>query len=384
MYVGLLMLEKTNFFLGKKQDDFRYYIKTICTIIFVSKTLIDLLRGKRLPFFAIIALIVALQVYKSTKDSSLIMLFFIISSVRNCDIKEMIKITLIVYSTIFAITISLSLLKVIPDWTYKRGNGVRHSLGFFYSTIASGFYTSVILMYFYIRNSKATWIELIILQGINYFIYSYTDGRLGYALVTLMLIILAAYKFISKNDKMKNKLKEIMNSKTIKWLCCAIPLIMLVGTLLLVYLYGTGNKAALYIDNLLSRRLELSFSAFYRYPITTFGTSIKWNGWGGYGYLVEELEYYDYNFVDSSYVRILFDFGTIMSAIILVAYTLLIEKTFKIKDYWLLLAIIITLISAFVEPYITTIQHNIFLIAISLVLNINKKEEKSKGKRLKE
>ena len=68
----------------------------------------------------------------------------------------------------------------------------------------------------------------------------------------------------------------------------------------------------------------------------------------------------------------LFDYGIVMSIIILLLYVMLIKKTVEIKDYWLLVIILFTLVRAFVEPFIVSIEQNLVLIAFVLLLE-NKK-----------
>ena len=173
------------------------------------------------------------------------------------------------------------------------------------------------------------------------------------------------------------KLREIFYSKTfqktIKILCYSLPIILFVFVLVLTFFYGNNNNLAITLDNLLSGRLRLNNEAFEKYPITLFGSNIKWQGWGGYGYTVKEpLETYEYNFVDMSYIRIIFDYGIIATALIIIGYTIELLQNYNKKDYWSILVLCFVLIWAFVEPHIVKISTNFLVVLLAPLLEIGR------------
>ena len=93
----------------------------------------------------------------------------------------------------------------------------------------------------------------------------------------------------------------------------------------------------------------------------------------GYGYAnLDEIEDFEYNFVDSSYPKIIFDFGLIFSCIILLGYRAILVENYNKKNYWLVLTIFFVLAWSFVEQYIVNIGKNVFALALIPLLEIGK------------
>lgn len=84
---------------------------------------------------------------------------------------------------------------------------------------------------------------------------------------------------------------------------------------------------------------------------------------------------FEYNYVDSSYARIVLDYGIIFSVIILIGYTILLVRQYKSKNYWLLFSIIFILIWSFVEQYLVSISKNIFILAFIPLLQYGEIEK---------
>ena len=257
--------------------------------------------------------------------------------------------------------LNLSLLKVLPDWIYYRGKIARHSLGFIYATDAIGIYLIIILMYFYIKKSKARIEEIILLETINVFLYKMTDGRLSFILITLLL----AGLLLSKLKILKNLFKRRISQKIIKITCYILPVVLFISFNLLTYLYSCNNSFAKQVNEILSDRLKYTSEAYENYGIPIFGKNIKWNGWGGYGHTnTEEIKDFKYNFVDSSYAKMIFDNGIIFTVIVIMAYTVTLLRNHNKKNYWLVIAVFFVLIWGVVEQYLFNIGRNIYVLAL--------------------
>ena len=72
-----------------------------------------------------------------------------------------------------------------------------------------------------------------------------------------------------------------------------------------------------------------------------------------------------YNFVDISYIRILFDYGIIGSVAILFGYSVAIKDAVKERDLFLLTVILVMLCWCFVEPFILNLGKNIFVVCLA-------------------
>lgn len=215
-------------------------------------------------------------IYLFTKNKEIIYLFLVLMALKDEDITKLIKITMKFYIVIFSTIVTFSFIGIIPDWTYYRGDVVRHSLGFNYSTIVMGFYLSIICMYFYVRRSKCKIIELIILEIINSMLYYYTDARLSFILITIILSTMLLNKIKILRQLFYNQYIQLV----LKGICYLLPFFMLALVMFLTYLYSIQNEFGIMIDEALSNRLKYTADAFQTYPITPFGQAIKWQRMG--------------------------------------------------------------------------------------------------------
>lgn len=348
-------------------------IRYFCYFMLLLKLIIDWKNGtKNITIVQIISFTVIFISFLITKNTSLILLFIILNAVTDKNILNIIKINYKIYFWLFFIIILLSLIGIIPDWVYYRGAIERHSLGFYYPTITMGIYLSIIIMFFYLNHDKVKYSELLILELINVFLYNYTDGRMSFYLITLILILLLVYKL----KKLKKFLKIILHWKFTRIICMIVPLLLFSGTMVATFLYKNNTTVGNELNKVLSDRLSLNTKAFENYGVPLFGKKIDWNGWGGYGYTnLPSLDEYEYNYVDMSYTRIIFDYGIVITIIILVGYCLLLKKYYDEKKYWLVISIIFVLLWSCIEPNIVGLEKNIFVLYLSRLFNYGKIEK---------
>lgn len=215
------------------------------------------------------------------------------------------------------------------------------------------------MMYVCNRKNKIKVYEIFILEMINVFIYKYTDGRTSFLLATIVLLAILIKKIKIVNVIIHSKFSKNM----LKVLCYILPAFAMIFILLFTYLYSIDSNIANSANRILSNRLDLNVQAFNNYKITLFGQDISWKGWGGVGHDPDiDLENYTYNFVDNSYVRIIFDYGVIPSLLIIIGYTIILIKNYKNNDYRSIFILIIMMLMAEMEPCLVDFNSNIFLI----------------------
>ena len=272
IYIITLFMNNTTFFLVN--DIVKRSIKIIrysIYLVFALKILCDWKKGDSVTIPMVVSVILSGVIFICSKNIDIAILVLTIIALRNCEFDKLIKLTFKIFIIMFFITVSLSLLKVIPDWTYSRDNLIRHSLGFYYPTITIGLYLSIILMYCYIKKSNSNYIELLTLETINVFLYSYTDGRLSFILITAILIIMA----ISKLKIFKMIFKTKVSQQILKVAVYILPVFLCLLTFTLAYMYSNQNVVAEELDTMLSGRLKYTSKAFDNYPVTLFGKDIK-------------------------------------------------------------------------------------------------------------
>lgn len=344
-------------------------IRYSCYLFFLIKILIDFYYERNIKIVTIIALIISVMTLIIAKNTTLSILCIIFLALKKCDLNKLIVNIFNIYASIFFAVISLAALNVIPDWIYYRGDIVRHSLGFSYPTDCISFYLIIVLMYVYVKKEKITIIEVLSLETLNIFLYKYTDGRTSFLLITAILIIV----IISKVKFIYNPLSKSILLKISKIVSYCLPIFLFILYNFLTFMFIRNDNVAQKINIALTDRLQLTGSAYLNYGIPLFGDEIKWNGWGGYGYRDKiNITEFKYNFVDSSYAKLIFDIGIIPTLMIIVSYTIILVKNYKEKNYWLLLILLFILIWSFIEPRLIDITKNPLVLVLIPMLDVGK------------
>lgn len=247
-------------------------LRYLCYAVFTVKIIYDWTKGSSITWTILTVGIASILICAFSKNTSILILLLILTALRNLDINKLIKIAFKIFIVLFFVIVNLALLNVIPDWLYPRGDAVRHSLGFFYPTDAFGIYLAIILMYFYIRKSETTYLELLILETINIFLYKYTDGRLSFILINAILIVMG----LSKLNFVKNILHNKYIKKILQLVSYVLPATLCISVIIITQLYGINCNIAISLNELLSDRINLTHNAFETYPITLFGEEIEW------------------------------------------------------------------------------------------------------------
>ena len=342
-------------------------IRYVCYGIFVAKIFIDWKNGEKITVSILAIMFVSLAIAFFAKNKSIFFIVIIFIALRNMKFDKLVKIALNIYLIGFLIVICLAMLNIIPNWEFSRGNMPRYALGFIYATDAIGIYLIIILMFFYTKKDRATKIELLVLEAINVFMYSYTNGRLSFILISAILLI----QFLSKYQFIKNVFYNNFVQKCLKIVCHTLPVVLFLGIHLLVIMYANNNFIANKVNRILSDRIKLTYQAYRKNDVNLFGNDIKWQGWGAFGYQEQDDgEEFIYNFVDSSYARLVLDYGIVFSCIIIWAYREILIKNYENKNYWLIFAILFILGWSFIEQYIVSLGKNVFMLSLIPLLEM--------------
>lgn len=382
IYTVLMINESVIAILTNVRSDIITELTSYCIMFFVLKIIIDVIRGYQITWYMAISVVVSICVYWFSDNMILMYLVILMIAVRGIKKEKIIKITLVIDIIYFFLTIYGTLKNILPDWVYFREGDIRHSLGFSYPTVTMGFFLSIVMMYIFLRKSKIQIYEIGILAILNIILYEYTAGRTSFYLINLILIV----SLLSKNTILVDKFKNnIVFKKILKILCYALPTIFLISILLVTILYANNNKFIYKVDDILSNRIKLTLKAFEENNITLFGEQIVWKGWGGYGYLNSiNTKNFNYNYVDNSFARLLFDYGIIGTILIIALYTAVLVKANKQKEYWLIFQIFIILILANMEICLVNINRNVFLLTFMLILEGKDLNKKLLNKKIKE
>lgn len=342
-------------------------VRYVCYIIFSIKIFYDWKKGEKITISILIATLVTIAIAIFAKNRSAFFILLILVALRKIDFDKLIKIAFKIFLVSFLVTISLAMLGIIPNWEFSRGMTPRYSLGFIYATDAIGMYLVIILMFFYTKKSNSTKTELLILEVINVFMYSYTNGRVSFILISIVLFL----QFLSRFQFIKNVFYNNFVQKCLKIICYTLPVILFIGLHLIVVMYASNNLVANKVNKILSNRVKLTYQAYRNYDMKLFGEKINWNGWGGYGYKEQDNDQeFTYNFLDSSYASIVFDYGLIFSCMVILGYRKILITNYKDKNYWLVITIIFVLLWSFIEQHIINLGKNVFVLTFIPLLEM--------------
>jgi len=271
----------------------------------------------------ILVMVIVLMCWKTIEKNILILYFFMIFASYK---KDFFKIqTTIAYTTIAftMLVIVFSLLGLVPNDVYERGDKTAYCLGFFYYTTLSynAFFASLLLMgKKELTKVKDRLFAVVGFWAVNFIIYKITTTRLTFLLSFAVVLI---YIYIYRRQKKYSK-KIIMLA----------GLIFPVSTCInyaIASLFNRSNKILNLIDVVLGSRIVLAQQGIQKYGITLFGSNIEnVNG------IVDGHQVYFY--VDNGYINALLTYGIILFMIIIFSYSLL--NVYAVKNNYKMLILL--------------------------------------------
>lgn len=123
---------------------------------------------------------------------------------------------------------------------------------------------------------------------------------------------------------------------------------------------------------MLSGRLTLNAKAIDNYGIKLLGNKIEWIGQTESFKEIDK----DYNYIDSSYMRILINNGILILVFVLYYLSKLIDYAYDKEDYFLLFLLLIIEFYCFFDSFLISIQFNTMLMLLGNKINLFKIEDK--------
>ena len=244
--------------------------------------------------------VILLIIAWASKDVVTLVLWILMWCAKDISFKKIIKSALITSSSIIILMFVLSNIGIVEDKLYQREQVFsRHSFGFQYTTNIANLYLPILLMYSLLRKQ----IKLIELTGlflINIFIFYTTDTKSAFAFGILILIAFIICRTVAKKGIFSN---------FILYISIAATPAALVLCLALQYWFAKGNEIASKINTLVSGRLYLADNGIKTYGIHLLGQPIEW--------ITED---WQYNYIDSSFMQYLLNFGAIYVVLAVILY----------------------------------------------------------------
>ena len=207
-----------------------------------------------------------------------------------------------------------------------------------------------VLVFCYMKRERLNLIWVAVIEAVNLWVYSYTDSRAGMMLCAVVPIVFYLLKF-RKIDFRKSFIGWIQ-----QW---SFPICAIAIYLATMAYNGTGFLAKL--DDWLSGRLYYTQNSMHEFGIKLFGQKIEWHGWGGFGHIRDKLDG-NYNFVDTSYLKILLEYGLVILLLILVMWTATSIIAYRHRHRYLVWALSFLAIYSMVEQWLMNLGTNPFLL----------------------
>lgn len=273
--------------------------------------------------------------------------------------------------TVFTATVGLSLFIIILSSTsdilnnliYTNADGInRISFGINYPTDFASYILFLCLAWGFIRKDKITYIEIALMSGLAYGIYHFCVARTSTLCLIIFSLALVIYKLTHNHIKAESVVHKGMEKASS--ILTLLPLLCSALSIGLSYVWNVNNPLLVKLNSLMSSRLYLGHTLFESYPIKLWGQNIKMKGNGGY--TLPWLNYdapgaSGYNFIDSSYLSILFRYGLFVFICVLLLFTLTAFKARKHHDYITLTIIAIISIHCIMEHHMLDFNYNPFM-----------------------
>ncbi|MCR5088081.1 MAG: hypothetical protein K6C08_01040 [Oscillospiraceae bacterium] len=270
-------------------------------------------------------------------------------------------------------TILLALAGGVTNLVYMKDGYLRSSMGICFPTD----FATIVL--FLLLTLWVWWEELpdeaaILIPAFStwvawYLARSYTSSLCGLVFLGAVLYRIFERRVIEQKNRLL-WLKKAVNVLVV----VMFPALMLLMFVLMAG-YARGASFAYVANNLMSNRVKLSLEAYRENGVSLFGHSFRQAGAGGSTYAT-----LNYEFVDSSYPRILLFYGVVILLLVCVLWVCLSIRAVRADRRRLAFVLAIIAFHSlsehhFIEPY-----YNVFLILpfASMELGIIKKEENRK------
>ena len=286
--------------------------------------------------------------YQSKTFGYMTYFMYIVTS-KDVDYNKIIKYVLTSFIVSTAFVLILTKFGIINDKIFSINIRNRHGLGFNWTTVFPNMFMYMTLYLIYIRKSRITLYEVFIVLSIAIFCYIMTDTKSAFVL-TVLGILLA---YFLKYNKFLRKYHKIYN-----YIALVLPILMASLIIIVSYLYNSDNMVLLNINSILSGRLSLGKRAINEFGFIFMARTLPLVGG-------EPLDGSAYNFVDSSFLLYLLNFGIIFFILLMALLEYFAYLINLKKDIYMLLVFFIFIIHSTFDPQLLNLCFNYFLLVLS-------------------
>ena len=307
-------------------------------------------------YWGILFLGVAVKI--ASNSFVLIDLGLLLFAAKGCPFKLIARTSLVAISVSVMGIVFLSVIGILPDYIgASRGNGIRHSLGFLYTTYLSHYYFNIATLYVFIRSKGIAYLELILLFLVNVVIYALTFSRNSFMLVSALIIC----AFVIKVGGAKLAINKAVLSLFAEYSWFGFFTLFLMASLL----YSPENTMWEKINTVFSNRFAQTQTSIFNYGLSPLGEEIEWVGNSvevGHSETTRKdaNPNGDDNFVDNSFINILLTKGWIALIYILMVWSVAGRAVASRGDAMLCAIFLLIALHSTIDPQLTSIEYSAF------------------------
>lgn len=309
-----------------------------------------------------ITLALAFFSWKKTQINTVMIMFGFILGAKNINFNKIVRHYFNVNFVLLLLIILYSLLGIIRNLAFFRGDVFRYSLGIDYSTDLSAYVFYLCLAYCYLNYRSLNWKKFIGILIIDTIMYLITNTR-----VDTFLILLIVPVIVLATSSVKTKMKKFIVSSF--WY---LNIILPYTFVLLTYYFTFGNPIMVKLNRILSGRLTYGEEGFEKYGVTLFGQKIAEHGWGGAkGLTMMKNNPFGYFYIDSSFIRLLIINGTLLGVITLFIIAFISIRETIHHDYLLPSILFLVVLSSMIDQHLLEITYDPFLLSFLSIVPFN-------------
>lgn len=307
---------------------------------------------------SILLLLSGVLVYFQTNRLNFLVYSMLLVLLVNVDMKVVLRNYVVVAGILVVGVFLLSLVGMVPNLQYNRAGVIRNSFGFIYPTDFASHCFYLFLAISYLLKEKFIWTRSLFGVLLSAFIIKYCDARLN-ALSILLATVIFIYFYYSNGKKLK--------------IFALLPYSAVVFASTVTYLsykFSWSNPFLVSVNKLITGRLALGRNAFDTFGVHLFGTrNVQFIGSGG-----KTESVIGYNYVDSSYVQMLFTYGIVPVVLLIVIYVVASRKQYKDGQYLLVAILSLIAFNCMIEAFWFVPTYNIFMFLLFTTNTFSKKE----------
>ena len=349
--ISTTMLDRTFF---QVKVNFLFLVVLLLGLRFLYKMRISY----KYLILSILLLLSGALVYFQTNRLNFLVYSMLLVLLVNVDMKVVLRNYVVVAGILVVGVFLLSLVGMVPNLQYNRAGVIRNSFGFIYPTDFASHCFYLFLAISYLLKDKFIWTRSLFGVLLSAFIIKYCDARLN-AMSILLAAVIFIYFYYSNGKKLK--------------IFALLPYSAVVFASIITYLsykFSWSNPFLVSVNKLITGRLALGRNAFDTFGVHLFGTrNVQFIGSGG-----KTESVIGYNYVDSSYVQMLFTYGIVPVVLLIIIYVVASRKQYKDGQYLLVAILSLIAFNCMIEAFWFVPTYNIFMFLLFTTNTFSKKE----------